>query len=108
PRARIFRSQKMRRTSLTLKTKILTVKFRAVTVRVTPRELGLTVKPYRGGIRHDYKDALVATPASRRRWLLFVLGLSLPLLGVMLFAITEPGARPGPVPAANVPSLEPA
>jgi murein DD-endopeptidase MepM/ murein hydrolase activator NlpD len=67
------------------------------------------VKPYSGGIRHDYKDRAVALPASRRRWLLFVLGLSIPLLGVLLLAVGEPQPPPRPAPMnTSVTALEPA
>lgn len=71
-------------------------------------KLGPRVKPYSGGIRHDYKDHAVAAPASRRRWLLFVLGLSLPLLGVLLLAVGGPQPPPRPTPTnASVSALEP-
>jgi murein DD-endopeptidase MepM/ murein hydrolase activator NlpD len=49
------------------------------------------VKPYTGGVRHDYKDALDARPATAgRRWSWFVLGISLPLAAVTLLLISSP------------------
>jgi len=49
------------------------------------------VKPYSGGIRHDYKNASPATPAARgRRWSWFAVGLALPVLTVSLLLVSEP------------------
>ena len=49
------------------------------------------MRPYTGGIRHDYKDA---TPANRafdpRGISYFAVGLVLPLLGVSLLLVSEP------------------
>mgnify|MGYP006204362021 CR=1 FL=1 len=44
------------------------------------------MKPYKGGVRHDYKDLYPAPPTLRRErhWSLFVLGLALPLVTVSL------------------------
>jgi murein DD-endopeptidase MepM/ murein hydrolase activator NlpD len=65
------------------------------------------VKPYSGGIRHDYKHSASVTPASRRRWLLFVLGLSIPMLGMLLLAMSEPNrSRPAPQPNVSVSNVE--
>jgi len=48
------------------------------------------VKPYSGGIRHDYKDDSIVRPAvPARRWSWFVLGLALPLVAVSLFLVSE-------------------
>jgi murein DD-endopeptidase MepM/ murein hydrolase activator NlpD len=49
------------------------------------------VKPYKGGVRHDYKDFYLAPPGRRRerQWSLFVLGLALPLVGVALLLTSE-------------------
>ena len=43
------------------------------------------MKPYNGGIRHDYKDSVGSSSVTRGRWSLFALGLSLPLLAVFLW-----------------------
>lgn len=63
------------------------------------------VKPYSGGVRHDYKDALLETRAVRVHplpW--FVVGLCLPLLGVFIVLVNEPGQSsvPAMASAANV------
>jgi murein DD-endopeptidase MepM/ murein hydrolase activator NlpD len=60
------------------------------------------VKPYTGGVRHDYKDdtAGSVTGVRSRRWLLFALGLSLPLLTVALLYASRPG-QSRPIPAAT-------
>src|SRR5690606_9766649 len=49
------------------------------------------VKPYPGGLRHDYKDLSLSPPARRRerQWSLFVLGLALPLIAVALLLTSE-------------------
>jgi len=49
------------------------------------------VKPYKSGIRHDYKDLYFTVPARRRerRLRLFLLGLSLPLVAVSLLLKSE-------------------
>jgi murein DD-endopeptidase MepM/ murein hydrolase activator NlpD len=49
------------------------------------------VKPYKGGVRHDYKDLDFVQPAPRRerQWSLFVLGLALPLIAVALLLTSE-------------------
>jgi murein DD-endopeptidase MepM/ murein hydrolase activator NlpD len=48
------------------------------------------VKPYKGGVRHDYKDAFVERPPRKRYWSWFALGLALPLVGVALLLVGEP------------------
>ena len=59
------------------------------------------MKLYTGGVRHDYKDTVVASPATRRRrWTLFILGLSLPLLAVLLLLVNEADPQPA---AAQLP-----
>jgi murein DD-endopeptidase MepM/ murein hydrolase activator NlpD len=48
------------------------------------------VKPYSGSIRHDYKDSPnEASETPKRHWSWFLFGLSLPLLVVTLFLVTE-------------------
>jgi murein DD-endopeptidase MepM/ murein hydrolase activator NlpD len=47
------------------------------------------VKRQIGGIRHDYKDSLVVSP-TRGRWVLFVVGLSLPLVVTALILLATP------------------
>jgi murein DD-endopeptidase MepM/ murein hydrolase activator NlpD len=59
------------------------------------------VKRYTGGVRHDYKNASgFLTSIPRRRWVLFAIGLSLPLLAVALLYAIQPerskAARPPP------------
>jgi murein DD-endopeptidase MepM/ murein hydrolase activator NlpD len=49
------------------------------------------VKQRTGGIRHDYKDLVVKSP-NPGRWLLFVVGLSLPPIVVALLMLGEPRA----------------
>lgn len=57
------------------------------------------MKPYSGGVRHDYKDTLSTMPASRqRRWSWFVLGLALPIAGVVLLLVSEPNQSKTPAP----------
>jgi murein DD-endopeptidase MepM/ murein hydrolase activator NlpD len=59
---------------------------------------GGCVKPYTGGVRHDYKYAAGPLALARgRRWLLFAFGLSLPLLTVALLYATRPG-QSNPLP----------
>lgn len=55
-----------------------------------------------GGLRHDYKDTNVAQP-TRRRWLLFALGVSAPLSALLLLTLGTP-RQPIPVkpPAATI------
>lgn len=49
------------------------------------------MKPYTGGVRHDYKDSIVSEPAApTRRWSWFALGLALPIMAVSLFLVSEP------------------
>lgn len=49
------------------------------------------MKRYKGGIRHDYKDASSAPPADRERhWSWFALGLALPLVTLSLLLVSEP------------------
>ena len=53
------------------------------------------MKPYSGGIRHDYKDALVQHPvATKRHWSWFLVGLISPLFAVSLFLASEDDATP--------------
>ncbi len=65
------------------------------------------MKPYSGGIRHDYKVPLDETPVkSKRHWSWFLVGLILPLFAVSLFLVTstnEPQAiqEPGFLPQAT-------
>jgi murein DD-endopeptidase MepM/ murein hydrolase activator NlpD len=47
------------------------------------------VKRQTSGIRHDYKDAFVASP-TRGRWALFAFGLSLPVIGSVLLLLGTP------------------
>jgi murein DD-endopeptidase MepM/ murein hydrolase activator NlpD len=49
------------------------------------------VKQRTSGIRHDYKDVVVKSP-NPGRWLLFVVGLSLPLVVVAVLMLAEPRA----------------
>jgi murein DD-endopeptidase MepM/ murein hydrolase activator NlpD len=52
---------------------------------------GYQVRPYTGGIRHDYKDSAPATRSFDPRGLsYFAIGLVLPLLGVLLLLVSEP------------------
>lgn len=53
-----------------------------------------------GGIRHDYKDTLVASPA-RGRWALFAIGLSIPLLVTALILLGTP-RQPAQIRGAEV------
>jgi len=49
------------------------------------------VKPYSGGIRHDYKDTLFDPVATQRRhWSWFLIGLVAPIIAVSLFLISGP------------------
>ena len=50
------------------------------------------MKPYKGGVRHDYKDACLLAPALRRQrqWSFFLLGLALPIVTVSLMLVSEP------------------
>jgi len=60
------------------------------------------VKPYTTGVRHDYKEIADSTTGKRsRRWLLFALGLSLPLLTVALLFVSEAN-QPSPAPTTAV------
>lgn len=57
------------------------------------------MKPYKGGVRHDYKDSFPTAPAARERhWSWFVLGLALPLVTLSLLLISE--RNESKVPAA--------
>ena len=72
------------------------------------------MKPYSGGIRHDYKDALIEPPVTpKRHWSWFLVGLVLPLFAVSLFLVADdedapitpatgyvPGPTDTPVPLA--------
>ncbi len=61
------------------------------------------MKQRTGGIRHDYKDLVVESPKPGR-WLLFAVGVSLPLVVVALLMLAEPRApvRPGPRPVEQI------
>ncbi len=68
------------------------------------------MKPYSGGVRHDYKDSLWSQRRTRnRRWSWFVAGLSVPLcVAVLLLSernesamAPEPAARGGSVAAST-------
>jgi murein DD-endopeptidase MepM/ murein hydrolase activator NlpD len=67
------------------------------------------VKPYTGGIRHDYKDSAPTTrPFDPRGVSYFAVGLVLPLLGVLLLLVSEPNESMVPedgslAPAADLP-----
>jgi murein DD-endopeptidase MepM/ murein hydrolase activator NlpD len=63
------------------------------------------VKRQIGGIRHDYKDSLVVSP-TRGRWVLFLIGLSLPLIVTALILLGTP-RQPAPVRPAEI-AVEPA
>ncbi len=53
--------------------------------------MGFLVKPYSGGIRHDYKDSLFTQRRVRnRRWSWFAAGLAVPLSAAALFLVSEP------------------
>jgi murein DD-endopeptidase MepM/ murein hydrolase activator NlpD len=68
------------------------------------------LKPSTSGIRHDYKENFVVPPKRRSRWALFVLGLSLPLIGTALILLGTP-RKPTPVrpvEAVIEPLVEPA
>jgi murein DD-endopeptidase MepM/ murein hydrolase activator NlpD len=65
--------------------------------------VGCRVKPYSTGISHDFKE--IGDPAIRQRtgrWLLFCVGLCLPLLTVALLFVSQAGAPRTPVPIATV------
>lgn len=52
---------------------------------------GLGLKPYKGGVRHDYKDTTSAEPTEgTRRWSWFALGLAVPLVAVASLLVSEP------------------
>jgi murein DD-endopeptidase MepM/ murein hydrolase activator NlpD len=58
------------------------------------------VKPYKSGVRHDYKDSYDSPPAARERhWSWFALGLALPLVTLSLLLISE--RNESKVPARN-------
>jgi murein DD-endopeptidase MepM/ murein hydrolase activator NlpD len=60
------------------------------------------VRPYTGGIRHDYKDSAPETRAFDPRGIsYFAVGLVLPLLGVSLLLVSEPNESM--VPADGLP-----
>jgi murein DD-endopeptidase MepM/ murein hydrolase activator NlpD len=64
------------------------------------------VKRYTGGVRHDYKDTSSSSPdRRRRRWTLFIIGLSLPPLAAALLFLGTPH-QPPPVQPLTA-SLEP-
>ena len=47
------------------------------------------MKPYFGGIRHDYKNRIKTPVATERHWLLFLCGLFIPILAITLFFTIE-------------------
>ena len=48
------------------------------------------MKPYFGGIRHDYKNRIKKIPVTaERHWLWFLFGLFIPILTITLFVITD-------------------
>jgi len=65
------------------------------------------VKPYSGGIRHDYKNASDSTPVTPvRHWSWFLVGLVLPVFAVSLFLVSGPNESrvvpaPGYMPIAT-------
>lgn len=62
------------------------------------------MKPYSGGIRHDYKDASVQHPVTtKRHWSWFLVGLISPLFAVSLFLVAEDDATPVTPAAGYVP-----
>jgi len=72
------------------------------------------VKPYTGGIRHDYKNADDHSPNPRaRRWMLFAVGLALPLLGISLLFVSQAKQSPpvqselATTPLSNEPAVLP-
>jgi murein DD-endopeptidase MepM/ murein hydrolase activator NlpD len=61
------------------------------------------VKPYSTGISHDFKETTDSASGKRRiRWLLFCVGLSLPLLTVALLFVSQADAPSTPAPAVTV------
>ena len=61
------------------------------------------MRPYSGGVRHDYKETVnTASGARTRRWLLFGLGLSLPVVAVLLLLISEPNQSKNSLEPAQV------
>jgi murein DD-endopeptidase MepM/ murein hydrolase activator NlpD len=59
------------------------------------------VKLYTGGVRHDYKgESDSSTVVRGKRWLLFLLGLTLPLLAVGIFYLGQP-KESVPAPSAS-------
>ena len=73
----------------------------------------MLVKQNISGVRHDYKDNSVVSP-KRQRWVLFVLGLSLPLAVTVLVVLgtprhpipvrsTEASIEPAPTPLSTLP-----
>jgi hypothetical protein len=68
---------------------------------------GYAVKQRTGGIRHDYKDVVVKSP-NPGRWLLFVVGLSLPLVVVAVLILAEPRApvRPAQPPVEQIVAVQ--
>ena len=58
------------------------------------------MKPYSGGIRHDYKDSQNPDSTSgSRRWSWFAVGLLLPISTVTLLLVSEPNESKVPSPA---------
>jgi murein DD-endopeptidase MepM/ murein hydrolase activator NlpD len=68
-------------------------------------DAGCRVKPYSTGISHDFKDSTDLKIGRRsRRWLLFCIGLSLPLLTVALLFVSQADA---PLAPATVVAIGP-
>ena len=74
------------------------------------------MKPYFGGIRHDYKNRIKKIPVTaEQHWLWFLFGLFIPIVTITLFVITErnesqslPEMVDAPTSAAEIlPSLTP-
>ncbi len=59
------------------------------------------MKPYKGGVRHDYKDLFASTaPRRERHWSLFALGVALPIAFVTPLTVGHwgGGSKPAPGP----------
>jgi murein DD-endopeptidase MepM/ murein hydrolase activator NlpD len=88
--------------TLSYKAIILTQQKPEGTVRAAS-DVGCRVKPYSTGISHDFKETSGPTIDKRsRRWLLFCIGLSLPLLTVALFFLSQSEAPPPPTQSMTV------
>lgn len=102
---------------MSLKTFVLTLLEPARTVRDGHSGEASSLKTYSSGVRHDYKEGAASASAKRvRQALMFVAGLSLPILAVALLYVgraEQSGARPigevaaSPIGPSEVPSAEP-